>query len=181
MDITERRKFYERVYFFELDKRERIYTRLKLSITVLIFMASINFFLITEAITLIFKMPYTFIVISLFVFIIVISLCILIYLSHCIYKAFSGWTYHEVSPKDFDEYYGRLIEHYKEHFDGDLSKAGEALEKNLTQQLMECADHNHNINLERNAYIIRFIRILPFYPVVLALFYAFLLINSQNS
>ena len=168
MDITEKRKFYERVYFFELDKRERIYTRLKLSITVLIFMASINFFLITEAITLILKMPYTFIVISLFVFIIVISLCILIYLWHCIYKAFSGWTYHEVSPKDFDEY-----------FDEDLSKAEETFEKNLTRWLMKCADHNHNINLERNAYIVRFIRILPYYPAVLALFYVFLLINTS--
>ena len=177
MDITERRKFYERVYFFELDKRERIYTRLKLPITVLTYMASINFFLITEAITLIFKnfvifnMPNAFIVISLYV---------LIRLSHCIYKVLSGWIYNEVSPKDFDEYYDKLIEYYKKYFDEDLSKVGKTLEKNLTRQLMEYANHNQNINLKRNAYIVKFIEILPYYSVVLVLFYMFLLYNALN-
>ena len=56
-----------------------------------------------------------------------------------------------------------------------MSKAEETFEKNLTRRLMEDANYNQNINLERNAYIVKFIRILPSYPVVLALFYVFLL------
>ena len=71
MNITEKRKFYERVYFYELDKREQIYVRLRLPIAILTFMVPINFFLVTEVLEwkrfMTFGMSEVFTFISLFI------------------------------------------------------------------------------------------------------------------
>ena len=179
MNLKEKRKFYEKVYFFELDKRENIYTKLRLPIAILTFIGSFNLFLITETIP---SISEKFIILSVSNVFMVSSSFILIYLGYCIYNVLTDWTYHEVSPKDFDEHYDKLIRYYQkdsgEEQDEQKSEliVREPFEKDLTRQLMECANYNHNINIERNAYIVRFIEVLPLYLVVLALFYASLFI-----
>ncbi len=183
MDRTEKRKFYEKVYFYELEKREQIYSRLKLPIAILTFMAPINFFLIGKAAALAWQQS---IIISILNALIIVSLSILIYLSYCIYKVLTKWTYHEVSLRGFDEYYDRLIECCKRDFDQGRNKQDleltvkKILEKNLTKQFMKYTDYNHNINVVRNAYIVRFIQVLPSYSIVIALFYLFLIISEKS-
>ena len=183
MDRTEKRKFYEKVYFYELEKREQIYARLKLPIAILTFMVPINFFLIGKAAAFAWQQS---IIISIPNALIIISLSILIYLSYCVYKVLNKWTYHEVSLKSFDEYYDRLMEFRKRDFDQDRNKhdleltVRKIFEKNLTQQFMKYTDYNHNINLARIAYIVRFIEVLPSYSIIIALFYLFLIISEKS-
>ncbi|MBC6414514.1 MAG: hypothetical protein GDA45_06510 [Chromatiales bacterium] len=180
MDIKERREFYEKVYFYELDKPEKLYARLRLPLAILIFIIPINFFLISEVITSISDGS----IISVVLIISISSLLILLYLLYCIYRMLTGWTYYEVSLKDFDEHYGRLIEYYKKWSDEDRDKqkaelmARETFEKDLTQQLVECTNHNQNLNLVRSAYIIKLIKILPYYTIFIALSYVFLLFKT---
>ena len=88
--------------------------------------------------------------------------------------------YHEISLRGFDKYYSKLVDYYGKHFDEGQDKARETFEKDITQQIMECASHNRSLNLKRTAYIIRFIKMLPFYPAVLVLFYVFLLIDTPR-
>ena len=181
MNITERKKFYEKLYFYELDSRDKIYMKIRLPITILTFMASINFFLIAKVFVLGSELSIKLVMPSMFT---ILSVLILIYLLHCIYQALIGRTYHEVSFKDFEKYYNQLTEYYKKYYGKDYDEqklalmADETFEKNLAQQLMEYADHNRNVNVERGGYLMRFIKILPFYSFVLILLYALLFIYT---
>ncbi len=183
MDRTEKRKFYEKVYFYELEKREQIYVRLKLPIAILTFMVPINFFLIGKAVAFAWEQSMIISIPSAFM---IISSSILVYLLYCIYKVLTKWIYYEVSLKGFDEYYDRLTEYYKKDLDKYRNKqeleltVREIFEKDLTQQFMKYADYNHNINLARNAYIVRFIEVLPSYSIVITLFYLFLIIFEKS-
>ena len=182
MNRTEKRKFYEKVYFYELEKREQIYSRLKLPIAILTFMAPVNFFLIGKAVAFAWQQS---VIISIPNALTIVSLSILIYLSYCVYKVLNKQTYHEVSLRSFDEYYDRLMKCRKKDFDQGQNKQDleltvrEILEKNLTQQFMKYTDYNRNINLARIAYIVRFIQVLPSYSIVIALFYLFLIISEK--
>ena len=170
MDITERKKFYEKVYFHELDSRDRIHMKIRLPVTVLTFMGSINFFLITKVFALGSELSIKLVIPSIFT---ILSILIFIYLVRCIYQVLIGWEYHKVSLKGFEGYYNQLTEHYKKYYDEQklASIVKETFEKSLAQQLMKYADHNLNINLAREAYLVRFIKILPFYSFVLILLY----------
>ena len=184
MDIKERKKFYEKVYFYELDRRDRIYTKLRLPITILTFMGSVNFFLITKLLVS-YIGPYNAINIILGITVILLSISMFIYLLRCIYHVLVGWVYHEVSLKDFEEYYDKLAEHYKKYNSENLNEQKlklmieEIFEKTLTQQLVRCTYHNHKVNIAKGKYILNFIEALPAYLFFLALLYAvsFNLIN----
>ena len=184
MDIKERKKFYEKVYFYELDRRDQIYGKLRLPITVLTFTTSVNFFLVTKLLVSYID-PYNATNFILGAAVILLSISILTYLLHCIYRVLVGWEYNEVSLKDFEEYYDKLAEHYKKYNRENLNEqelklmTEETFEKTLTQQLVECTDHNHKINIAKGNYILNFIEALPAYLFFLALLYAasFNLIN----
>ena len=184
MDITERKNYYEKVYFYELDRRSKIHMEIRLPIAILTYMASVNFFLITEVFALGSESSIKLVMASIFT---TISVCILAYLLRCIYRALIGWVYHEVSLEDFEKYHKELTEYYKEYYviDHDEQKLAlmvrETLEKNLAQQFMECADYNHNLNLEREGYINRSIQGLPFYLFSLTLSYIFISIYTPTS
>ena len=175
MDITERKKFYEKVYFYELDRRDQIYMKLRLPITVLTFTASVNFFLITKLLASYIASHSTANIIGIAA--ILLSILILIYLLRCIYRVLIGWVYNEISLQDFEKYYDKLVEHY-ESYDSENHNEQEAklmaeeiIEKTLTRQLVEYAHHNRKINLARGNYIVKFIKALPFYLLLLALLY----------
>ena len=178
MDITERQKFYEKVYFHELDQREKIYAKPNLLVLSLTSMAAINAVLIVIIFDLGSEASLMSIVLGIF------SVLILICLLYCIYRALTGWVYHKIPLKGFEKHHNEMIEYYKEYYSEDHNEqklelmAKETFQENLTQQLMVCADHNSKINQKRNTYIIWFTQILLLYLAVLASLYVSLLIDT---
>ena len=176
MDIVERKKLYEKVYFYELDRRENIYIKLRLPVSILTFMAPVNFFLISKLLDLdLMSLGAVAITIA----IAISSIFILGYLSYCIYRVLTGWEYHVIALEDFEKHYDTLVKYYKEYYSKDHNEqelelmAKEIFEKNLVQQLVKYAVHNRNINLARGNYIIKFIEMLPFYLLLLTLLYTY--------
>ena len=105
----------------------------------------------------------------------VITIAILFFLVRFIYKALTTWTYYEVSLEEFNEYYDRLINYYREYSNENQDPQKlellvvETFEKDLTEQLMKCENHNREVNMARNAYIKYFMQTLPLYIVSVAL------------
>ena len=185
MYMTEKREFYERVYFHELNKQAQIYEKLRLPIAILILIVPVHFFAISEIWNNIKSVIdisdlYNKIMSDLFTVIVlpslaVITIAILFFLVRFIYKALTTWTYYEASLEEFNEYYDRLINYYREYSNENQDPQKlellvvETFEKDLTEQLMKCENHNREVNMARNAYIKYFMQTLPLYIVSVAL------------
>lgn len=178
MDIQERRKFYQSIYFYELDMRDKIYMKSRLPVAILVVMIPVNIFLIKGIYT---ASGFVF---SFSWFLGVLSLLLLGRLMYYIHRGIVGWEYSVVPLEKIEEYFDALKTHYEEYYktyykehsiptdkQEPIKIARRTFEKNLVEQFLEFSLTNQRNNQERSACITRFFKLLPFYFLVLVILY----------
>jgi len=175
MNMQRREDFYEDVYFHEMNKRESIYARSRLVLSISGLLASVSFWVAEKILQLILSSAVILDPLSLFA--IGLSVSIFAYLFYCVYRSLVYGKYYEIPMSILDAQYDRLVKHY-EKYHGKRSKQEvelmirEAFDKQLIKWIAKCNERNQNTNLFRSTYVTKCFNIFPLYLFALALLYA---------
>lgn len=171
MNIQERRKFYENAYFYELDKQDKIYMRLRLPVTILVFVGPVHFFLIKEVFA---RAGFTF---NTYSVLSMLSVIAFVYLLYCVCNGLRSRIYCRMPLDVLEEHCYQLKKYYEQYPNG--TKAEDIFEENFVKEIIEATERNLNANQKRMSYIVKYFYVLPiylFFLIITAVLYFFSLL-----
>ena len=148
MNIKERREFYEKIYFHELDVREKLENRLKLPMTMFAIVSTMAIFLFNDIIVRNFFEPEALFLTVYFSAIISTILSIFFFI-----KSWYGYIYKMIpNTITLENYFQEINISYKE-IDNEHAEewTNEAFEEYLLSTFKDYAAHN-TINNDRKSY-----------------------------
>ncbi|NSB15847.1 hypothetical protein [Clostridium beijerinckii] len=143
---------YEKAYYFELDRIDKIHARLTIPLTLLTLIGGA----IINMLPKLFKMFSLFVsgayeYISIIILIIVIIILFLMSLYHA-FRSYFGYGYCYIDKWDIIDNWGTELNKY---YDGDKEKVKNELDEYYVDRLKECRNRNFILNNKRQGYLFR--------------------------
>lgn len=145
MDKKELIKFYEKLYFHEIEYRDKITARLQLPLAIYISFLSLFGFMVRN-INFTCKIGY----LTLFIFLLIVSSVLLIFGIFYFIKAFYGHTYEFLPTANKTEEYRKQLDLTYEDYDNGAELSNSYLEDYLYKYYQECSSKNSEVNDKRS-------------------------------
>lgn len=173
MNKKELLKFYEKLYFHEIDYRDKLTARLQLPLAIYISFLSLFGFMVRN---INFECKINSLI--LFMFFIVFSIALLIIGIVFFIKAFYGHTYEFIPTANETEIYRLKLESTYEEYENGSELANTYLEDYLYKYYYECSSNNANVNDKRSESLHKANSFIVF--VVIPLLVTFLIFHFGN-